>query len=75
MKVLITGGRDYGNRERVWRELTGLCSAIPGGVSLIIEGGTGGADWHARCWAEEHGVACATFPAPWEKYGRHAGPI
>ena len=67
--VLVTGGRDYGNMERVFQELDTL------GPDLIIEGGALGADAHARKWAVERGVSYGIFPANWTKHDKAAGPL
>jgi hypothetical protein len=66
--VLVTGGRDYANRARVWVILDGI------GPDLLIEGGATGADRLAREWAEDHGIHGVTVPARWNKLGKSAGP-
>jgi len=66
--VIVTGGRDYAKRARVY----GILDAI--GPDLVIEGGATGADQLAREWADERGVHRATVPALWKKFDRAAGP-
>lgn len=66
--VLVTGGRDYLDRARVWAELDAL---NPG---LVVEGGADGADRHAREWCHARGVRLLTVPALWTAHGPSAGP-
>ena len=73
MKVLVCGGREYADRDRVATILGGFNSGRK--IDLIIEGGAKGADSLAREWAIENGVAVKTVYADWEKHGRAAGPI
>ena len=73
MKVLVCGGRNYTNRERVEQELCAL--EIEHGMLTVIEGGATGADSLARSWAIGAGHALETCPADWEKHGKAAGPI
>ncbi len=43
---------------------------------MIAQGGCrGGADMHARNWANHNGMCCVTFHAAWFKFGTQAGPI
>jgi hypothetical protein len=65
--VIVTGGRTYGDREHVWRVLD---EEDP---ILVVQGGAKGADALAFEWAEKHGVACATFHAWWNTFGKSAG--
>ncbi len=67
--VIVTGGRDYQKRSRVYATLD---AARP---DLVIEGGATGADQLARDWADERGVHRATVPALWKKFDRAAGPM
>jgi len=72
MKVLVCGGRNYGNITRVSQEL----DALPRAEGLIvIEGGATGADRIARFWAHHNGCGILTFKADWERHGLAAGPV
>lgn len=73
MRVLVTGGRDYRGRDRVWAELDALHREY--GITELIEGGATGADDLARQWAEFTGVRCTTVEADWRRWGNRAGPI
>jgi hypothetical protein len=68
MRILVTGGRDYWQRAVVFRTLDAVHRKH--GITLLIEGGAGGADHHARGWAKSRGVPYQTFYADWRKYGR-----
>lgn len=69
MRVLVCGGRDYQDSERVELE---LALVQP---TLVIHGGARGADYLAFLWSQERGIPSECFAADWETYGRGAGPI
>lgn len=73
MKVLVTGGTLFRDRDWLWAGLDLLHSMSP--ITLIIEGGAIGADCFAKEWAERRGVPIHTEDAEWEKFGKAAGPI
>lgn len=74
MKVLVTGGRTFTDRDWLWAGLE-LLHATSGGITEIIEGGSAGADTRAYEWAYSKEIRCTVCPAQWEKHGRAAGPI
>lgn len=69
MIVVVTGGRTYANRPKIDAELTAYQP------SMVVEGGSSGADFHARWWAAKREVPCLTFPAQWSTEGKKAGPM
>lgn len=71
MKILVCGGRDYGNYHRVRDVLYPFLDR----VTVIIEGGARGADACARMFASDYGIENVIFPADWDKYGKGAGHI
>lgn len=73
MRVLVCGGRNYGDREAVFGALQDLAERH--GWLTIIEGGATGADALAREWATlcRHGLV--TIRADWQRHGTAAGPI
>lgn len=75
MRVLVCGGRDYSDRDKVFSMLDDLHTGDKGPITLLIEGGASGADNLAQMWAAERGVARSTFWANWRGEGRAAGPI
>lgn len=73
MKVLVCGGRDYSDRERVFEVLDQLDASCH--IGCVIQGGARGADALGDAWAEERQRASATFKAPWNALGKRAGPV
>jgi hypothetical protein len=73
MKVLVCGGRDYNDVDRMHRFLDGLHNQFV--FEEVITGGAMGADWHAWHWAKEMNIPRRVFGADWKKYGKTAGPI
>jgi hypothetical protein len=74
MKILVCGGRDFEDRDFVFRVLDDLHKQL-GFYTLIHGACPTGADKFADDWAKERGVAAWAFPANWRKHGRAAGPI
>lgn len=72
-KVLVCGGRDYGDRRAVYDILDRAHSVNP--ITLLICGGARGADQLAAGWAAYRSVPTKVFRADWEKHGRGAGPL
>lgn len=72
MRVLVCGGRAYGDRDRVYAVLDKLHADA--GVSYLCEGGARGADQYAREWAYKENISQDTFQADWENQGSFAGP-
>jgi len=82
MRVLVCGGRDYADRQRVFEELYDTLPRITHDdgnwlpVGTIIHGDCrSGAD----LWADEFAVVNWTglevYPADWNAHGKAAGPI
>ena len=69
MRVLVCGGRDYSDLDKV---IAILDTIQP---SSIIEGGAQGADSLARQWAILRDVDRRSFYADWSRDGKAAGPI
>lgn len=70
-RVLVCGGRDYADREHLFRELDLFHGLWP--IETIITGGAAGADRLAGAWALARNVRLQEFPADWSR-GRRAGP-
>lgn len=73
MRVLVCGGRDYADKERVWAVLDKL--ADEAGISCIIQGGARGADSLASDYADENGFYQQQYDADWGAFGSMAGPM
>ena len=72
-RVLVCGGRDFGDRAFVFRTLDAHHASEP--FHVLIQGAARGADTYARNWAETHNIRCLSFPADWKRNGKAAGPI
>lgn len=72
-RVLVFGGRDYNDRDYVWRVLSYFHEEDP--FSVLIHGGATGADTIAGEWARANGVREVKMLADWKKHGKAAGPI
>lgn len=70
-RVLVTGGRRYDDKVHVYNTLSDIVDSW--GPIFIIQGGATGADKHARDWAADNFLPCATVDAAWKK-GNLAGP-
>ena len=70
MRIIVTGGRHFTDREFLYR-----CLDSYDGVSEIIHGGASGADRLAGDWASDNNVPSIVFKAQWDIHGRAAGPI
>lgn len=70
VRVLICGGRNYGNFRRV-REIMERLKAE--GVAFVVTGGAPGADQLADREAERLGIDRVIFPANWTGRGTAAG--
>jgi hypothetical protein len=73
-KVLVCGGREYSDREKIYHVLDAYLARI-GPDMLVINGGAPGADTIAREWAVDRQVDHLTLYAKWQVFGKSAGPI
>jgi hypothetical protein len=83
LRVLVCGGRDYDDYDRIRKVLDEFCDEhnladneykMPNGL-VIIQGGARGADSLAFDWAAINWVPIEEHKANWAKYGRAAGAI
>ena len=82
VRLLVCGGRDFADRELVFRVLDKFHQQTP--VGVLINGSSEtpervvrricGADELAFTWAIERGVDWTQFPADWRGEGKAAGP-
>jgi hypothetical protein len=73
MRILITGGRDFADRDMLYRVLDQLHAEHS--FSVLIHGAAKGADRLAGEWAGARGVEVLALPADWKRHGRGAGLI
>lgn len=72
VKVLVTGGRDYADKEKLEEFLDRLNLLY--GFTDLCHGAQTGADTLAGDWAKSRDVRVMRFPANWKKFGNEAGP-
>lgn len=73
MKVMVTGGRDYADREFIKQTLEAFQRRI-GRIDELLVGCATGADSLAQDVAKELGIKVKVFKANWSLYGKAAGP-
>lgn len=76
MRIIVTGGRGYDNRDAVSRALRHI--ALPAGMAesvTLVHGDAPGADRLVVAVARILGWEVEDHPADWDTHGRAAGPI
>ena len=73
VRVVVTGGRDYADRDAVFSFLDALMSSYR--VTSVACGDADGCDSLVRDWCRERRVTSVVFFADWRKHGVGAGPI
>lgn len=79
LKVLVCGGREYTNRDKVFDVLDKIHNKYT--IERIIHGDAEGADTLAREWAVENEIIREEYPAKWKTFKKEgrlvksAGPI
>ena len=73
MKLIIAGGRDFGDLGLVyhWADLFKYHYDL----ECVVSGKAKGADRLGETWAEENDIPVKAFPADWKQFGKSAGPI
>jgi hypothetical protein len=78
MRLLVCGGRDFADREKLDRVLR-LVDRARGPIRVLIHGDAPGADRLSAQWAKDTGLdeygEVLAFPADWKLHGKAAGPI
>ena len=76
-RILVCGGRDYSDVNRVYRVLDEFHEQYDAmGIPMVlIAGGATGADTIAENWAKDRGVYCEVYRADWARYKNAAGPL
>lgn len=73
MKILVTGGRAYVDRQTLFDTLDGIHALYH--VSCVVHGRAAGADRLAGRWADSRNIRQVGYPAQWKTQGPMAGPI
>ncbi len=66
--IIVTGGRDYTDWERVHASIK--CE----NPDFIVVGDASGADAFTRAYAQKHKIELKVYNADWDTYGKSAGP-
>ena len=76
-RVLVCGGRDFADRNAVWRELDLLNTVSPTPLTIIHGACPTGVDAFADTWMDHRcvSVIVKSYPANWYNLGRAAGPV
>lgn len=69
--VLVCGGRNYTNAQRVMEVLDGLNAELK--ITKVIHGCARGADILGGLWAKLRGIPAIGVHAEWDKFGKRAG--
>lgn len=71
MKVIIAGGRNFSNYEKLYQICDKILINRP--VTEIVSGTARGADKLGERYGNDKGYNIKKFPADWNKYGKSAG--
>jgi len=80
-RILVCGGRDYGNRTYFFSFMDRVLETIGGTGEnprrnvVIIHGAARGADSLADDYGSERGLRVIRYPADWNTHKKAAGPI
>ncbi len=72
MRIIVTGGRDYTDREHIFNTLDIMHRGVL--ITHVVHGGCRGVDKIVDEWAVLNRIQVTEYPANWEKYGLSAGP-
>lgn len=72
MKLIIAGGRDFNDYQKLKEECDKLFKTFS--FTEIVSGAAKGADALGVKYAEEIGLPVKVFKPDWKAYGRGAGP-
>lgn len=75
MRILITGSRNWEDREAIRQALikAGQAAGVHPQAVTVVHGGARGADRIAGELAREFGCSVEVHRADWERYGKRAG--
>ncbi len=76
MRVIVTGGRDYQDKDYVFKVLSAIHNRTP--ITVLVHGGATGADNLADLWAKANSVPREVHKVTkedWNRLGRRAGPL
>ena len=71
--LAVTGGRDYRDRDKVWRKLDKFWLKYR--FHFLLHGGARGVDTFADEWCDTKPVQSLCARAHWDRDGKRAGPM
>lgn len=71
--LLVCGGRNFADRNLMFRTLDEELATHSGRRIAILQGGARGADALAKLWAINRKMPHIEHPAEWDRLGRSAG--
>lgn len=76
-RILITGSRDWTDRDTIWRVLGDAVAPLDITRETVLVSGAcpRGADALAEDWARRYGLTVERHPANWQLEGKRAGFI
>lgn len=73
MRILVTGSRDWDDKETIYRALAETQGVMPHDQMILIHGGARGADGIASRYADSMDWGNQIYHPEWDKYGKRAG--
>lgn len=73
MIVVVTGGRDFNNKNLIFQVLDNFHQQTP--IRLLIHGNARGVDKLCGLWSLNNEINTLIMPAKWSKYQYSAGPL
>lgn len=71
MRVVVSGGRDFTDKDFVYGSLDHVHSKTP--ITSMVQGEADGVDRLCKQWAIERGIPTINCAADWDKHGKKAG--
>jgi hypothetical protein len=72
VRFIVCGGRDYDDYDKVAAALQAVHAKV--GITMIIHGGSRGADTWGGLWADVNLIPHVVCPANWDNLDSRAGP-
>jgi predicted Rossmann fold nucleotide-binding protein DprA/Smf involved in DNA uptake len=71
MKIAIIGSRTFSDYNLLKKHIDTIKEKLE--ISLIVSGGSKGADLFGEKWAIENNIQTKIFLPDWDKFGKRAG--
>ncbi len=75
MNLMVCGGRDFNNKELLFKTLDELIKENNWTDIVILEGEAKGADTLVKDYVAKRNLLFKPYPADWKSWGKAAGPI